>query len=109
MWNKGEIAMPETLQPSNSSFTVELADEVDLANAGAIGDALCNALDRTDAGLVVDLSNLTFIDSSGVSMMIRVHKHAESLGKSVSWQGAQPGPMRMFDILALREVVNLAE
>ena len=101
--------MPNTLQPSHSSVTIQLADEIDLANATAVGDALCDALRRADAGIVVDLSKVTFIDSSAIAMMFRVHHEADRVDKSVTWQGAQPTPARVLQIVGAGHVLNLAD
>lgn len=43
--------------------------ELDLASARATGDALEHAVPTSARGLVVDFSELEFIDSSGVSML----------------------------------------
>jgi anti-anti-sigma factor len=102
--------MSETLHASSVFFTAVLDDEIDLANAEAIGDVLCDdAIHRADGGMVVDLSQLTFIDCRGVAMMIRVHDQADSLGKTVTWQGMQPNPMRVFQIVGVDKLLRLAE
>ena len=94
--------MSETLHASRVFFTAVLDDEIDLANADAIGDVLCDdAIHRADGGMVVDLSRVTFIECRGIAMMVRVHKQAESLGKSVTWQGPQPNPLRVFQIVGV--------
>lgn len=63
---------------------VSLADDVDLAVAGGIEAVI---RDRTDAQapLVVDLTEVSFVDSSGVRMLDRL----------VGRQGAAGAPMRV--------------
>jgi anti-anti-sigma factor len=46
--------------------------ELDLANSPATGDAIEAALPASARGLVVDFSELTFLDSSGVAMLFRL-------------------------------------
>jgi anti-anti-sigma factor len=93
--------------PDTSALLVELGGEIDLANAGSLGDALCAALDRTTDPLVVDLSAVSFVDSSGIAMMLRVHKHATALERTVSWRGVAPAPARAFEICGLFDVLNI--
>lgn len=46
-----------------------LAGEVDLSNAPPLRDRLIAAVPNTAWGLVVDLSGLTYLDSSGVRLL----------------------------------------
>ena len=102
--------MDETMERrSSTDFTVELSGEIDLANATALGDDLCRAIDRASVAIVVDLSQVTFIDSSAIAMMIRVHKYADTLDRTVTWQGAQPGQLRVLELVGVNQVLELAE
>ena len=49
-----------------ATSTIELHGELDLAEKAATTDAIAQALDRHPACLVLDLSQLSFIDSCGV-------------------------------------------
>jgi anti-anti-sigma factor len=46
-----------------------LSGEVDLSNAGTVGDELTAAVPNRALGLVLDLSETTYLDSSGVSLV----------------------------------------
>ena len=46
--------------------------ELDLSNSAATGDAIEAAMPPSARALVVDLSQLTFLDSSGVAMLFRL-------------------------------------
>jgi anti-anti-sigma factor len=48
---------------------VELCGEVDLTNAAQIGANVCNSVSNKALGIVLDLSRVTFLDSSGVRML----------------------------------------
>lgn len=96
-----------TAESDMPALRVELGGEIDLANAGALGDALCGALDRTTGAAVVDLTAVPFIDSSGIAMMLRVHQYAASLGRTVSWRGVAPGPARALEICGVFDALNI--
>ena len=99
--------MSTASEHDTSALLVELGGEIDLANAHSLGDALCAALDRTTGPLVVDLSAVSFIDSSGIAMMLRVHEHATALERTVSWRGVAPAPARAFEICGLFDILNI--
>src|SRR3954466_702496 len=95
--------------PFTATYPIQLRGEIDLANAPPIGEALCTALDRAVTPVLVDLAEVSFIDSSGIAMMLRVHKHAVASHRMVWWQGVQPGPSTVFEICALDQVLNFVD
>jgi anti-anti-sigma factor len=92
----------DTLRPAKQQpMLIELAGEIDMENAQTLGDCLCHAIDLTQAGAVVDLSAVSFIDSSGMAMMTRVHRAAIAHGGSVTWRGIQPFPAKALALMGL--------
>jgi anti-sigma B factor antagonist len=57
--------------------------------------------------LLIDLAGLTFIDSSGLGLLIELRRLA--LGKDVTFRivNAQPGPARVIGIAGLTEIFGL--
>lgn len=47
----------------------QVAGEIDLASAGDVADQLAGAVSNRALGLVVDLSETTYLDSSGISLL----------------------------------------
>lgn len=95
--------------PYIPTSVVELAGEIDLANCEPLGDALCSALDRTVSPMVVDLSAVSFIDSSGMAMMVRVQRQALARHRMLWWRGVQPTPRRALEICGLDGVLNFED
>jgi anti-anti-sigma factor len=50
-------------------LVARLSGEIDLANAKPIGSAISGAVNNELAGVVVDLSDVTYLDSSGVHLI----------------------------------------
>jgi anti-anti-sigma factor len=73
---------------------IELAGEIDMANAGTLGDCLCQAIDGIAGGLVIDMTAVSFLDCSGRAMMIRVHRAASAQGGCASGAVSNPSPRR---------------
>jgi anti-sigma B factor antagonist len=98
--------MTRISEPDATDTEIQLGGEIDLGNAGDLGNDLCDAVDRSDSSpVVIDISNVTFIDSSGIAMMLRVHRHAN--GRSVTWRGAQPNVLRVLEITRVDTVISL--
>jgi anti-sigma B factor antagonist len=58
------------IQERDGAVIVELAGELDLYNAHTVRDALLGQAEKNPARLVVDLSRVTFIDSTGLGVLI---------------------------------------
>ncbi len=57
---------------------------------------------RTD--LVIDLSNLEFVDSAGLGVLVGIYKRVKQRGRRVAVAGAQPYVSRVMKIIKLDQV-----
>ena len=58
--------------------------EIDLATAGAVQEPLVELLDSGFCHVALDLRKVTFMDSSGIRLLISAHHQAEELGATLS-------------------------
>jgi anti-anti-sigma factor len=65
------MSIDETLAVATEDgiLVARLNGEIDLANAKPIGTAISDAVDNDLAGVVIDLSDVTYLDSSGVHLV----------------------------------------
>lgn len=72
-----QLAVRADGEESSERLTVALAGEIDLATVGAVRSALAAALAEADGRtLVVDLRELTFMDSSGLNALCALRDRA---------------------------------
>jgi anti-anti-sigma factor len=79
-----------------------LSGEIDLSNATELEGAILDAVPNTALGLVLDLSELAYVDSSGVRLLL-------SLAGRLRWRGqglalAAPDGSRCRRVLSLAGV-----
>ena len=55
--------------------------------------------------LVLDLSGLTFMDSSGLAVVLHLHRTCARCGYDFVVRGAPPQPMRVFEAAGLPQVM----
>jgi anti-sigma B factor antagonist len=83
---------------------LRLCGELDLASCDAIEPAVGAAISSSDT-VTLDLSQLTFCDSSGIAMLLRAHQQASVSGTRVSVCGVQPAIARVFEVSGIEELL----
>ncbi len=87
-----------------------LKGEVDVANAGTIETELSQAVPNTAAGLIIDLSEVPFMDSSGLRLLFevdeRLRRHQQDL-RIVLPKGS--GLFRTLALVHMQDVVPILE
>ena len=73
-------ALRATVQRSGRSVVLCLHDELDLATAPALRRALAAAAGGQAVDLVVDLSGVTFVDASGLAVLLQAAQALRSSG-----------------------------
>jgi len=90
-------------------MVLEYSGDIDRANAEPFGTYLCQAIDWTRRDVIVDVSDVEFIHSRGLAMMVRVDQHAKTQHRSVKWRGVQPWLTRVLEITGLESASEVAD
>src|SRR5437764_9370328 len=72
---------------SNPANVLPLEGEIDLHVSPRVERALASIIKKRPAHVVVDLSAVRFIDSSGLAVLIRAMQHAQKYGARLSLSG----------------------
>ena len=80
-----------------------LSGELDLSTVGRVEAAFERALSRSPELLVVDVSELGFIDSSGIALLIRA---SERVGR-LELRCPTPILRRVIDVTGLTEILHI--
>jgi anti-anti-sigma factor len=86
---------------------VRLAGELDLAGAPLLDRRLEQAFRRAPRAVELDLSGLTFMDSSGLRLLLRWHKLTAERGVEFLLTGTGPALQRLFTIAGVRDLLPL--
>ena len=70
-----------TAQRSGRAVVVTLAGEIDRLNAGATRERIEQAVARDAVGLIVDLRDVTYLDSSGVHLLHAIARALSRVGQ----------------------------
>jgi len=84
-----------------------LGGTLDIATSPTLRAALLEAADRANHEIVVDLSQLEFLDSTGLGALIGAHKRAAEHGGSVRLVAHEGQILRLLRITGLLDVFSV--
>ena len=88
------------------SVIVRLTGELDIENAPDVKDCLGRLVEQGDADIVVDLRQLTFCDSSGVSALVYGYEACRAADGRLRIRGENGTVARVLDISGVRGVLS---
>lgn len=94
-----------TLAWSGRVAVVTAAGEVDMTNAEALRDALLSALNAGAAGLIADMTQVTFLDSAGVTALVRAARRATATGATLRLAVAAPAVLRVLSLVGIDRLI----
>jgi anti-sigma B factor antagonist len=95
------------VQRSSGTAVVQVAGELDLASAPTLADMLRDLESPCDR-VILDLSRLTFIDSTGLRLAIAEHRRAELDGFDFVVAGATEPILRVLRVTGLDVALPMA-
>jgi stage II sporulation protein AA (anti-sigma F factor antagonist) len=95
--------MVEEARDDDGVRVVRLVGEIDISNADAVNEKLDRMIGAGNERLVVDLSALEFMDSSGIAMLLRAAKRVES----ISVRNPTPAVRRIIECTGLADILRI--
>ncbi|HTL84408.1 MAG TPA: STAS domain-containing protein [Acidimicrobiia bacterium] len=93
----------ETRRADNGTAYVTLGGELDISNAGALQAAIDPIIDTKPETLVFELGKLSFMDSSGISVLLYAASHVDR----VELREATAIIRRVLEATGVTEVLHL--
>jgi anti-sigma B factor antagonist len=89
---------------------VSLSGELDLSSAPALREILAGTFqDERTRSIVLDLSHLIYLDSTGLSIFVTAHKRATASGIAFRLRNPNPSVRRLFKITALDQYFTILD
>ena len=93
--------------PPTQPNVLPLEGEIDLHVSPQIGASLTAMIKEKPAKLVVDLSKVSYIDSSGLAVLIEAMQNVGAYGGIFALSGLQDGVRPIFEIARLDQVFRI--
>ena len=100
--------MPITVTSRDSALTIALSGEIDHQVARNMMDAITDAVaERLPARLVLDMSGVTFMDSSGIAVLLRALRQVQLIGGTLRVTDIPAQARRVLDAAGVGRLITL--
>jgi anti-sigma B factor antagonist len=95
--------------PAHSKLVVRVAGEVDIQTSPVLDEQLQRVTADGAPSVVVDLSDVTFLDSTGLSVLIAGLKRCQEAGGTMRLASPRPNVRKVLEITGLTSVFQISE
>ena len=102
----GHLRVHGRIDGAAARFTLE--GDVDLSSGQAVRDAVCEALDEGAREIVLDLSGVSFLDSTGLNALLNTARDVDRRGAKLRCEAPHGGePRVVIGLAGVAKLLNL--
>lgn len=93
--------------PKPECYTITVTGEIDISNADHLRNAVDMAFEQPTERVELDLAEVSYIDSTGIGVLVGAAHHAVDHSKGFAVVNAQPGVMRVVQLLGVDQDIDV--
>jgi anti-sigma B factor antagonist len=101
-----EQGLSMVLHEAGVTPVLQLVGELDISSAPALRERLMQLL-AADGDVIVDLSTLSFMDSSGISVLIVAHKRSAEKSRKLTLRSPRGSVAKVLEVSGTDQVFNI--
>jgi anti-sigma B factor antagonist len=94
---------------ASASVTLRLSGEIDMCTAELVREAALAAIDRGHTDVHIDMSAVTFMDSTGLNMLLATSRRAEAAGGRLQLVDPTRAVRRVLEVTGVQQLFEIAE
>ena len=98
-----------THERSHEVHTIRLFGELDLASTAELETKLARAEAKGPEEIILDLSGLTFIDSTGIALVLAAESRSSADSHRLTLRRGPAAVQRVFEICAIEDLLPFAD
>jgi len=102
------VKLEINIERRDDGVVVRVGGELDMQSAPDLSDQLSQLLEAGEHHLVLDLTDLTLLDSSGLAALLGAHQSAQSRGASLVLRSPNERIIRLVNIAGLGDVFEIS-
>ena len=101
--------MEHALQKENNITIVTLKGEIDVGSAPQLKELVQQLIDDGDVQILIDLSDVPFMDSTGLGIFVNAYKQLQRAGGVIKFANPQEVLRKVFSITQTDKVFSIFE
>ena len=93
--------------PGSDRYIITVSGEVDLATSPELDNAIIVAIESGTSSLAIDLTDVSFMDSSGLGVIVRGLKRCREADKDLDLVITNERVLKVFGITGLDQVIPI--
>lgn len=93
--------------PGSDRYILTVSGEVDLATSPELDTAIIGAIESGTTSVVIDLTDVSFMDSSGLGVIVRGLKRCREADKDLDLVITNDRVLKVFGITGLDQVIPI--
>jgi anti-sigma B factor antagonist len=93
--------------PGSDRYLITVSGEVDLATSPDLDTAVIAAIDSGTSSVVIDLTDVSFMDSSGLGVIVRALKRCREAENDLDLVITNERVLKVFGITGLDQVIPI--
>lgn len=94
---------------SNNNIIIELKGEIDIYSAPSFKESLTKFYEAAESDVILDCSNLSYIDSMGLGILVGALKHVREKDHNIIIRNPKPTVRKLFKITGLDKAFIIEE
>jgi len=98
----------EEFKDTESYYLIKISGDFDMINSNKIKNQILEKISyRLCKDIIVDLTDLNYMDSSGLGVLIGLHKQCKLNGKKLKIFGLSKQLKELFVLTSLNKILNI--
>ena len=93
--------------PGSDRYVITVSGEVDLATSPELDNAIISAIESGTSSVAIDLTDVSFMDSSGLGVIVRGLKRCREADKDLDLVITNERVLKVFGITGLDQVIPI--
>lgn len=90
-----------------SYWDIELIGDVDIQSSASLKEEINLMLNESETDLIIDCTDLSYIDSTGLGVLIGVLKRVKNVQKDITIVNAQSNIKKLLNITGLDKIFSI--
>jgi len=102
-----EVELTLTITTDESAAVVTLAGELEYSTAGNLRSTLLELAHGDASAVVLDMADVVFLDSTGISLLIQAKQRFDERGTTVKLRHPSPRVSRVLEIAGVADLFDI--